>query len=120
MGLLTRKCMMQAKLTDTVARKAGPGLYFDSDRRAPRGFLLRVPPAGARAWCLNYRVKDTGRERRLTIGDVSAWPIADAREKAAELRRQIDNGADPLGQAAEKRAAPTVAELVARFAEESL
>src|ERR1700676_2658057 len=97
---------MQAKLTDAVATKVGPGIYFDSDKqRSPRGFLLRVTPAGARCWCLNYRVRDTGRERRLTIGDVAAWPIAAARERAAELRREIDAGGDPLGQREEKRAA---------------
>ncbi|MGC2415975.1 MAG: tyrosine-type recombinase/integrase [Stellaceae bacterium] len=106
---------MQAKLTDAVAAKAGAGVYFDGDKRSPRGFLLRVTPAGARAWCLNYRVRDTGRERRLTIGDVASWPIAAARERAAELRREIDTGGDPLGQREEKRAAPTVNELVDRF-----
>jgi integrase len=111
---------MQAKLTDGVAAKAGPGLYFDNDKRSPRGFLLRVTPAGSRAWCLNYRVRDTGRERRLTIGDVSAWPIATARERASELRRMIDAGGDPLGQMEEKRSAPTVADLAARFVEEAL
>jgi integrase len=112
---------MQAKLTDAVATKVGPGLYFDSDKqRSPRGFLLRVTPAGARCWCLNYRVRDTGRERRLTIGDVAAWPIAAARERAAELRREIDAGGDPLGQREEKRAAPTVSELAERFITEAL
>jgi integrase len=111
---------MQAKLTDGVAAKAGPGLYFDNDKRSPRGFLLRVTPAGSRAWCLNYRVKDSGRERRLTIGDVAAWPITAARERASELRRVIDAGGDPLGQMEEKRSAPTVADLAARFVEEAL
>jgi integrase len=108
------------KLTDVIARKAGPGIYFDGDQRSPRGFMLRVTPAGARAWCLNYRLRDTGRERRITIGDVAAWPIAAARVKAAELRRIVDDGGDPLGQREERRAAPTVAELVERFVAEEL
>src|ERR1700693_5215974 len=107
---------MQAKLTDAVAAKAGPGIYFDSDRkRSPRGFLLRVTLAGARCWCLNYRVRDTGRERRITIGDIGAWPIEEARERAAELRRIVDAGGDPLGVLEQRRAAPTVAGLAARF-----
>src|SRR5690242_17195256 len=111
---------MQAKLTDTADAKAGPGLYWDSDKRAPRGFLLRVTSAGVKAWCLNYRVRDTGRERRLTIGDVASWPIELARKKAAELRRIIDDGGDPLGQTEEKRAEPTVDELWTRFEAEAL
>ena len=112
---------MRDKLTDRFAASAPPGLHWgNADRRAPKGFLLRVTQAGARAWCLNYRVKDTGRERRLTIGDTSTWPIAMAIERAAELRRMIDAGGDPLGDLQDKRAEPTVAELVKRFEEEAL
>jgi integrase len=111
---------LQAKLTDIAAKKAGPGLYWDSHPDAPKGFLLRVTPAGARAWCLNYRVKDTGRERRVTIGDCTAWPVAEARKRAAQLRRVVDEGGDPLGQAQERRGAPTVAELAARYIEAEL
>jgi integrase len=111
---------MRQQLTDVVAKKVAPGLYFDMDKRSPPGFVLRVTPAGARAWCLNYRVKDTGRERRLTIGDVASWPIKEAREKAAELRRIVDAGGDPLGELQEKRAAPSFAELVERYQAERL
>jgi integrase len=78
--------------------------------------MLRVTPAGARSWCLNYRLKDTGRERRITIGDVAAWPLAEARKRAAELRRIVDAGGDPLGDREERRREPTVAELWERFA----
>jgi hypothetical protein len=112
---------MRDKLTDRFAASAPPGLHWgNADRRAPKGFLLRVTQAGARAWCLNYRVKVTGRERRLNIGDTSTWPIAMAIERAAELRRMIDAGGDPLGDLQDKRAEPTVAELVKRFEEEAL
>jgi integrase len=90
------------------------------DRRSPRGFLLRVTAAGHRAWCLNYRVRDTGRERRLTIGDTKSWPIAEARKRAHELRRQIDAGGDPLADREDERAAPTVAELAERYKAEVL
>jgi integrase len=82
--------------------------------------MLRVTPAGARAWCLNYRIKDTGRERRITIGDISAWPIPEAIKRAAELRREVDAGGDPLGSREQSREAPTVAQLVERFNEEAL
>jgi len=110
-------------LTDKFARSAESGVYFDHDHRSPRGFMLRVTPGDARSWCLNYRVKDTGRERRITIGDVAAWPIAEARKRAAELRREVDAGGDPLGDREEKRQkrrAPTVAELWDRFIAEAL
>jgi integrase len=111
---------MSEPLTDKFARAADAGVHFDADRRSPRGFMLRVTPAGARSWCLNYRLKDTGRERRITIGDVAAWPIAEARKRAAELRRIVDAGGDPLGEREERRREPTVAELWERFAAEEL
>jgi integrase len=107
-------------LTDRFARTAEPGIYFDPDRRSCAGFMLRVTPAGARSWCLNYRVRDTDRERRMTIGDIAAWPIAEARKEAAELRRIVDMGGDPLGERQDRRAAPTVTELWERFAAEGL
>jgi integrase len=107
-------------LSDKFGRSAEPGIYFDHDHRSPRGFLLRVTPAGARSWCLNYRTKDTGRERRITIGDIRAWPISEARKRAADLRRIVDAGGDPLGEREEQRAAPTVADLAARFEMEAL
>jgi integrase len=107
-------------LTDRFAKTAAPGIYFDSDRRSPAGFMLRVTPAGARSWCLNYRVKETGRERRITIGQITAWPIAEARKEAAELRRIVDIGGDPLADRQHKRDAPDVAALWDRFAAEGL
>src|SRR5262249_21953593 len=109
---------MRMKLDDRVALKLGPGIYWDTHKEAPRGFGLRVTTALARAWFLNYRLRDTGRERRPTIGDVASWPVQQARERAAEWRRIVDTGGDPLGQLEDRRASPTVAELVARFEEE--
>src|SRR5580704_2873328 len=103
---------MKAKLSDRFAGQAGPGIYFDEDPRSPRGFGLRVTKALSRAWFLDYRVKDTGRQRRLTIGDIKSWPISEARRRGHELRREIDAGGDPLGDREEKRSAPTVTELV--------
>jgi integrase len=109
------------ELSDKIARGAlDPGIYFDRDRRSPRGFLLRVTAAGARAWCLNYRLRDSGRERRITIGDTASWPIAEARKRAHELRREIDSGGDPLADREDRRAAPTVAELAERYKAEIL
>jgi integrase len=111
---------MREKLTDRFAATAAPGLYWDTDPRSPKGLLLRVTPAGARSWCLNYRRKSDDREKRLTLGDVASWPVAEIRKRAAELRREVDAGGDPLGELDERRAAPTVADLVERFIKEAL
>jgi integrase len=115
---------MREHLTDRFAASISPSSrierYFDTTNRTPRGFLLRVTPAGARVWAMRYRVADSGRERELTIGAVESWPVAEARKRGHELRREIDAGGDPLGDREEKRAAPSVAELAERFIAEAL
>jgi integrase len=114
---------MREELTNDLARKVVPtpekiSRYFDTHKRAPRGFLLRVTPAGARAWALQYRVD--GRQREITIGDPKSWPITEARKRGHDLRREIDAGGDPLGKRETARHAPTVEQLVERFIAEAL
>jgi integrase len=115
---------MREKLTDSFARAVKPTpkieRYFDTDRRAPRGFLVRVTPAGARTWAVRYRLADTGREREISIGSVESWPIAEAWKRGHELRREVDTGGDPLANREKKRQAKTVAQLAERFIEEAL
>jgi integrase len=102
------------RLTDAICRKLTPPakgnqIYYDG-----HGFGLRVTAAGARSFILSYRTRD-GRARRLTIGDLGAWTVATARAEAAELRRQIDQGGDPLGELQDERNAETVTDLADRF-----
>src|SRR5262245_4179054 len=105
------------KLTDNLLRKlptpeSGNRITYDD---AVKGFGARVTAAGDRAFILNYRRKLDGRERRITIGSFPDWGTTAAREEAKRLKRAIDGGADPVGEQADSRAAPTVAELCARF-----
>jgi integrase len=83
------------------------------------GFGCRVTDNGARSYVLRYTTK-AGRERTYTIGDASVWRCTAARDKAKELRRQIEDGGDPLGDIEDERAAPTMVELVERFRAEHL
>src|SRR5262249_23635631 len=84
-----------------------------------KGFGARVTAAGARAFVLNYTTKG-GRERRITIGSCDDWAATAARAKARELRREIDNGGDPLADIEAEREAPTVVDLIARFEAEHM
>ena len=83
-----------------------------------KGFGCRVNKSGARAFILNYRFE--GRERRITIGTFPEWSVAAARERASELRRQIDVGIDPLTKREDRIAAPTVTDLFQRYEREHL
>jgi hypothetical protein len=60
-------------------------------------------------------VTDGGRERRYTIGRFGDWATTAARAKARDLRREIDNGGDPLADIEALRGAPSVADLITRF-----
>ena len=108
---------MALRLTDrTVKGLPGPAkgnrVYYDD---IVKGFGCRVTAAGARAFVLNYRRKADGLERRYTIGSFPEWTVLAAREEAKRLKREIDGGADPVGEHREARASPTMADLCDRF-----
>ena len=84
-----------------------------------KGFGANVTAAGHRSFVLNYHTK-AGRERRITLGEVGNWTVGAARIKARELKRQIEDGGDPLGDIEDARQAPTVWNLCDRFDEEHL
>jgi integrase len=90
----------------------------DDPTKAVRGFGLRTTAAGAKSFILNYRAD--GIERRLTIGSFPTWSVVQAREEARRLRREIDEGEDPLAEREAERTAPTVARLAERYCEEHL
>src|SRR5262245_48516028 len=92
--------------------KRGNRITYDD---AVKGLGVRITAAGGRAFILNYRRKLDGRERRITIGSFPDWSTTAAREEAKRLKRAVDGGADPVGEQEDSRAAPTIADLCARF-----
>jgi integrase len=96
------------------APPSGSQIYWDApDERGKGhvpGFGLRVTAGGVRAYVLNYTTH-TGRGRRYTIGRAAVWTLTAARQEAADLKRRVDQGEDPLRDIEEKRASPTVSEL---------
>ena len=104
------------KLTDSIVETLpiparGNRIACDTD---VKGFGVRVTAAGARAFVLNYRTR-AGRERRFTIGAFPDWRVAAARHEAAELKKRIDRGEDPLGEIQDARDAKTMSDLCERF-----
>jgi integrase len=77
------------------------------------GFAVRVTAKGAKSFVLHYTVM--GRERRMTIGSWPAWTVAAARERAKELKRQVEQGIDPQGERQRLRKEPTFSELLAEY-----
>jgi integrase len=78
--------------------------YFDRSEGAPPGFCLRVTSSGHRSYSLLYRSKRTRRLLRVKLGNVDEVTLAAARDRARDLRAQVQLGMEP-----ERRHAPTLA-----------
>jgi integrase len=72
-----------------VRQKNEPGRYCDGN-----GLYLVVDPSGASRWVL--RVMHHGRRRDVGLGGTSSVTLAEARDKAYELRRLAKKGDDPV------------------------
>jgi integrase len=88
-----------ANLTQTFAKRvkspeSGYEIHWDEGSDSIAGFGLRVTAAGIKSFLLNYRVH--GRQRRYTIGQLSAWTAETARQEARRLRTLVDRGEDPF------------------------
>ncbi len=112
-------------LSDKLAKAAtsegkSQRILYDGGKRAVRGFGLRVTAGGAKSFILSYRNSE-GRDRRYTIGAYpQPYSVELARKKASQLKREIDNGQDPLERRTEARTAPTMADLCDRYIEDYL
>jgi integrase len=82
----------------------GDALFWDD---AIPGFGVRARASGRRLWIFQYRLGL--RQRRMTIGLVSAVSVGDARKVAAQLYAKTKLGLDPAGERIEHqvRAAET-------------
>ncbi|SFD29484.1 tyrosine-type recombinase/integrase [Tropicimonas isoalkanivorans] len=105
------------RLTEKMVRAAERrGRYYQLFDSEVVAFALAVQPSGTKTFVLNYRV--SGRQRRYTIGRWPDWTVVAARERAKELRREMEAGRDPLSSREETREAPRISTLVARYIEE--
>lgn len=79
-------------LTDAKIRalkpEARPRRYADG-----AGLALEVSPGGSKLWRHRYRF--AGSARMLSLGSYPAVSLAQARERLAEQRRQLNDGIDP-------------------------
>lgn len=90
------------RLNEKSVREAEPvkGKDYQMFDTEVRGFAICIYRSGSRAFTIDYR--SAGRQR------------------AKELRREIDAGADPLGNREQGREAPRFRDLIERYVEEHL
>lgn len=91
------------KLTPLECRNLKtPGLYPDG-----AGLLLKVTKGLSKSWIHRYMI--AGRDRWMGLGPYPDVGLAEARELAAENRRKLRRGIDPLDERAEQTAATRAA-----------
>ena len=91
MGKLTVKRVRELML---------PGRYGDGD-----GLYLHIRSGGSRQWILRTSVQK--RRRDIGLGSLSTVTLAEARDKAHNLRKLAKEGGDPTGNRNAKRGVPT-------------
>lgn len=98
--------MATVKLTDkaVAAAKAEGGKRLELWDATTPGLCLRVTEAGRKVFVYRYRTED-GRQPRLTLGvyTPTAFGLSDAREAAARIRVQVQDGNDPAGEKKRRR-----------------
>jgi integrase len=108
------------KLTikNTASVELPPGrkdhIWFDDDIS---GFGIRVREGGSRTWI--YRYRRGSKQRSITLGSVSAVPLAVARANAGKLEADVRLGGDPVmdKQAANLAADQTLGVLANQYLE---
>jgi hypothetical protein len=81
-----------------VARARDRGMRSDG-----AGLYLQIARGGTKSWVLRYKVN--GKSRHLGLGPLHTISLAQARERAADARRLLLDGHDPIEVRRASRAA---------------
>ncbi|MFC5738638.1 tyrosine-type recombinase/integrase [Sinirhodobacter huangdaonensis] len=80
-----------------VRAETKPGFYSDGG-----GLYLQVSQfGGTKSWVFKFTVN--GRRRGMGLGPIHTFSLAEARDKAAELRKVVADGRDPIAERDELR-----------------
>jgi hypothetical protein len=72
-----------------VNRLSKPGLHGDGG-----GLTLQITKAGVKSWLFRYMID--GKAHGMGLGPTNVVGLAEARAKAAEVRKQLQDGQNPL------------------------
>jgi integrase len=83
--------------------KTGRAEYWD---QFTPGLCLRVTASGRGSWSFRYRPRESGKQNeRVTFGSWGTLSLADARDRAAQVRAAIVDGGNPQLTRRQKREA---------------
>ncbi|MEI6556870.1 MAG: integrase arm-type DNA-binding domain-containing protein [Rhodospirillaceae bacterium] len=93
---------MPKKAAGLTARKVEtiktPGMFADGN-----GLYLQVTQTGGKTWIFRYQI--AGRRRDMGLGSSSFISLAEARQKAADSRKLVAAGTDPIEHRTHQEAA---------------
>jgi integrase len=95
---------MASHLTARFVLTAKPGKYSDGGN-----LYLVVSSSNSRKWVLRFTQR--GRAKEMGLGSATNVSLADARQKAADARRKIDQGINPIEERKREDKVPTFAEM---------
>ena len=72
-----------------VSRLKRAGYHSDG-----AGLYLQVSPTGTKSWIFRYKV--AGRAREMGLGGLTAFTLAEARQRANDARQRLADGVDPI------------------------
>ena len=111
--------MPVARLSKSVSELAAPQEkdFILWDETLP-GFGLRVKPSGAKSYVVQYRDRESGRSRRMTIGPHGPLlSFAEAKKQGRLKLAEALRGGDPVAARNAAKSAPTVQQLCADYVE---
>lgn len=98
------------KLSDIDVRKnSKPGAYADGG-----GLYLHITPTGTKSWVFRYARKlggEVAKAREMGLGALHTVSLAEAREKALQCRKLLDDGLDPIEHRGQQQAARVQAQI---------
>jgi hypothetical protein len=80
---------LTARAIEALKPEGAP--YRVPDERC-RGLAMRVAPSGVKTWDLAYRIRGTGKMRRLSLGRTTDISLEQARERANQLTSAARGG----------------------------
>jgi hypothetical protein len=98
---LTRGAQLLTHRTIEALRPA-EAPYRVPDQRC-KGLAVWVAPSGVKTWDLAYRIRGTGKMRRLSLGRTTDVGLEQARGRANELTSAARGGRDLIGEEGEAR-----------------
>jgi integrase len=88
---------LSAMKVAALVRAAKPGYTADGGN-----LYLQISKYGTATWAFRYRVGD--KLRTAGLGSVDTWSLAQARDRAQQMRQQRDDGVDPIDDRRARRA----------------